>query len=118
MIENKQPLISIIVPCYNVEQYIDRCLDSIVKQTIGFNNLQVIVVNDASTDGTLEKLIQWEKQYPQNILIITYDVNIKQGGARNRGLQYADAEYIGFVDADDWIEPEMYEELYNAVVSD
>lgn len=104
--------ISIIIPCYNVEQYIDRCLESVVNQTIGLDKLEIIVVNDASTDGTLDKLYQWEKRFPENIMVITYEENLRQGGARNLGLQYATGEYIGFVDADDWIEPDMYELLY------
>ncbi|MCM1326531.1 MAG: glycosyltransferase [Bacteroidales bacterium] len=104
--------ISVIIPCYNVEQYIDRCLESVVTQTIGLDMLEIIVVNDASTDGTLEKLYQWEKRFPENIMVITYDENLRQGGARNLGLQYATGEYVGFVDSDDWIEPDMYELLY------
>lgn len=110
------PLISVIVPCYNVEKYIDRCLESIVGQTIGVENLEIILVNDASTDNTLDKLKQWEEKFPEQILVITYDENLRQGGARNIGLRYASAEYIGFVDADDWIEKEMYEELYSHTI--
>jgi len=108
----REPLISIIIPCYNVEKYIDRCMESIVGQTIGIENLQVIIVNDASTDSTLEKMREWEKKFPKNILLITYTENIRSGGARNIGLCYADAEYIGFVDSDDWIELDMYEILF------
>lgn len=104
--------ISVIIPCYNVEAYIDRCLESVMSQTIGLEHLEVIVVNDASTDKTLEKLYQWEQRFPENIMVISYEENIRQGGARNIGLQYASGEYIGFVDADDWIESSMYQELY------
>lgn len=104
--------ISIIIPCYNVEQYIDRCLESVVNQTIGLDMLEIIVINDASTDGTLGKLYEWEKRFPENIIVITYEENLRQGGARNLGLQYATGEYIGFVDSDDWIEKDMYELLY------
>lgn len=104
--------ISIIIPCYNVENYIDCCMDSIVRQTIGIENLEVILVNDASTDHTLDKLCEWEQKYPDSILVITYDENLRQGGARNQGIQYAHAEYIGFVDADDWVELDMYETLH------
>lgn len=107
--------ISIIIPCYNVENYIDRCLESIVTQTIGLDMLEIITVNDASSDGTLAKLQQWEQRYPQNIMVITYPENLHQGGARNVGLQYATGEYIGFVDADDWIEKDMYELLYEKI---
>ena len=110
-----KPLISIIIPCYNVEKYIDRCLESVVNQTIGIENLEVLCVNDASTDGTLNKLHSWERRYPNEIAVITYEVNQRQGGARNIGMKYANAEYFGFIDADDWIEPEMYEELYKVM---
>lgn len=106
-------LISVIVPCYNVERYIDRCMHSLVKQTIGISNLEIILVNDASTDGTLNKLQCWEEKYPENIMVVTYEKNIRQGGARNIGMQYATSEYIGFVDADDYVALDMYEVLYS-----
>lgn len=104
--------ISIIIPCYNVENYIDRCMQSIVAQTIGFDNLQVIFINDASTDNTIKKLENWESKFPENVIVVDYDENLRQGGARNIGLCYAAAEYVGFIDADDWIEADMYESLY------
>lgn len=104
--------ISIIIPCYNVEKCIDQCMQSIVEQTIGIKNLEIILVNDASTDATLQKLQQWEKKYPDEIAVVTYDENLRQGGARNIGLRYAASEWIGFVDADDWIEKDMYQRLY------
>lgn len=115
MVENDKlsARISVIIPCYNMEQYIDRCLESVMEQTIGLNALEVIVVNDASTDHTLDKLKEWEEKYPNNIIVVTYEENMRQGGARNIGLQYASAPYIGYVDADDWIEPDMYEEMLN-----
>lgn len=108
--------ISIIVPCYNVEKYIDRCIESIAKQTIGVENLEIILVNDASTDDTLNKMLAWEKKYSDNIMVITYDENIRQGGARNIGINYASSDYIGFVDSDDWIDPEMYMALYEKAI--
>jgi len=104
--------ISIIIPCYNVENYIDRCMRSVVNQTIGTEHLQIITVNDASTDNTLAKLIEWKERFPNEIVVISYEENLRQGGARNIGMQCADAEYLGFVDSDDWIEPDMYEKLY------
>lgn len=107
-----KPLISIIVPCYNVEKWIDRCILSLINQTIGVDNLQIILVNDASTDNTFERLKIWEEQYSEQILVISYDKNMRQGYARNVGLSYALADYIGFVDSDDWIEPQMYANLY------
>jgi len=104
--------ISVIIPCYNVEQYIGRCINSLLKQTIGLNNLELIFINDASPDNTLIKLLEYEKQYPNDIIVINSEENLKQGGARNLGLNYASADFIGFVDADDWIEMTMYEKLY------
>ncbi len=108
--------ISIIIPCYNVEQYIDRCMKSLISQTIGIDQLELILVNDASPDNTLNKLIEYEKQYPDSILVINLEQNIKQGGARNVGLKYASCDYVGFVDSDDWVEPTMYEKLYDKMI--
>ena len=62
--------ISVIIPCYNVEKYIDRCLASVAAQTIRLDKLEIICVNDASTDGTWQKLLVWERKYPQNILLV------------------------------------------------
>ena len=104
--------ISIIVPCYNVATLVPRCMNSLLNQTIGLENLEIILVNDASTDTTLEVLLEYEKQYPNNIIVINLEKNVRQGGARNIGMQYATAEYIAFVDADDWVELNMYERLY------
>ena len=105
-------ILSIIIPCYNSENYIDRCMQSVVNQTIGLERLQIITIDDASTDGTLKKLIDWKKLFPKEITVISYKENLRQGGARNIGIQCADGEYLGFVDSDDWIEPDMYEILY------
>lgn len=104
--------ISIIIPCYNVEKYIDRCVKSLVNQTIGVDLLELIFVDDASTDNTRDKLYAWEKQYPESIMVIACDENHKQGAARNIGIRYATADYIGFVDSDDYVEEDMYEKLY------
>ena len=108
-------MISVIVPCYNVEKFIDRCVDSLVSQTVGLDNLEIILINDASSDDTLSHMKKWETLYPDNILVITYDTNIRQGGAKNVGLSYARGEYIGFVDSDEWIEPQMYELLLKGI---
>lgn len=107
-----EKLVSVIVPCYNVENYIDRCVDSLVKQTLGLNCMEIILVDDCSTDCTWDHLTSLEHQYPESIIVVHCDENGRQGRARNIGLQYATAPYIGYVDADDWIEPDMYEKLY------
>lgn len=104
--------ISVIIPCYNASLYIDRCIMSIIAQTIGFNSLEIICINDASTDDTWVHLQKWEQKYPENILLVHQEVNRRQGTARNIGLQYASADWVAFVDADDWLEPDYFELLY------
>ena len=104
--------ISIITTCYNVYEYLPRCVDSLRNQTIGWENLELIFVDDASTDQTLQYLQELEGQYPENVIVIINEENQKMGIGRNIGMEYATGKYIGFVDADDWILPEMYETLY------
>lgn len=102
---------TIIVPCFNVEKYIDECMKSILDQSFGYQNLQIILVDDASVDNTRDKLIYYEKMYPDNITVICCDKNGHQGTARNIGLEYAIGEYVSFVDADDVISLDMYKIL-------
>lgn len=110
-------IISVIIPCYNVENLIDRCLDSIEKQTIGIDNLEIILVDDASTDKTWSKIEAFEQRYPESVMAIHCDENGRQGTARNIGMQYASAKYIAFIDSDDWIEEDMLESLYQPMTS-
>ena len=105
--------VSVIIPCYNPKKYLSRLVNSLLDQTIGLENLELIFVDDASTDDTLESLYQLEQQYPYNITVISNSENKKQGTARNIGMSYATGKYIGFVDADDWIAPQMYEKMYD-----
>ena len=107
--------INVIIPCYNVEHYIDRCLASVVEQTIGLEKLEIICVNDASTDGTWNKLSSWKKRYPQAFMLINCPQNGAQGKARNIGLSHASGSYITFLDADDWLEKDAYERAYQAM---
>lgn len=102
------PLISIIVPIYNVKEYLEKCLDSICSQT--YKNLEIILINDGSSDGSGE-LCDLFAQRDGRIKVI-HQANVGQSAARNRGLDIAQGEYFGFVDSDDWIEPDMYEFLY------
>lgn len=110
-------LISVILPCYNVEQYIDRCLLSITEQSIGLDNIEIICVDDFSTDKTLEKLLSWEKRYPENMMIVQNSINCRQGAARNIGLNYSTADYVTFVDSDDWLEKDYLEILYKEITT-
>lgn len=107
-----QKLISIIVPCYQAENYIERCITSLLNQSIGIESLELIFVDDASTDRTVEILQEYEKKYPDDIIVIECKQNGRQGRARNLGLEYASGKYIGFVDADDWVETVMYQHMY------
>lgn len=108
--------ISVIIPCYNVSPYIDRCMASVMNQTIGRSTLEIICIDDASADNTWECLQKWEKQFPNDIVLIRQDMNRRQGAARNLGLQYAAADWVSFVDADDWLEPDYFEILYEPVI--
>lgn len=107
--------ISVIIPCYNVEHMVTRCLESIVSQSIGYENLEIILIDDASTDDTVVVLEEWERKYPDNILLIKCEKNGKQGTARNVGLLYATGDYISFVDSDDKIHKKMYEILLKII---
>lgn len=105
--------VSVIVPVYNVESYLKRCLNSLVNQTL--NDIELILVNDASTDNSLNILKNYASEY-NNIIVIDSKVNLRQGGARNLGIQKATGEYIGFVDSDDWVSLDMFEKLYKKAV--
>lgn len=106
--------VSVIIPCFNATKWLPKCFLSLVQQTIGIENLELIFVNDASTDNgaTWEMLCEFEKAYPESIIIIDLPENRRQGGARNEAIMYASGEYISFVDADDWVELNLYERVY------
>lgn len=108
--------VSVITPCYNSEKYLGECLESLEKQTIGIENLEIILVNDASTDNTWEMILEFEKKYPESVIAINLPENRRQGGARNEGLKYATGEYIAFLDSDDKAVPETYEQVYQRAV--
>lgn len=103
------PDISVIIPVYNVGQYVGKCLDSLISQT--FPNIEIICVNDCSTDNSLEILKSYEAR-DNRIVVVDLPENIKQGGARNIGIKMARAPYLAFVDSDDWVSHDMYEKLY------
>lgn len=103
--------ISIIIPVYNVEKYIARCLDSVLSQT--YKDLEVILVNDGSKDRSLN-ICKWYQKKDSRIVIID-KVNEGVSIARNTGIDAATGKYIGFVDADDWIEPNMYENMLKTI---
>ena len=100
-------MISVIVPVYNVEPYLRKCLDSIINQT--YQNLEILLVDDGSSDKCGEICDQYAKL--DNRIKVFHTANRGLSEARNLGLDNAKGEYIGFVDPDDWIEPDMYELL-------
>ncbi len=105
----KQKLISVVVPVFNNEKYVNRCIDSILNQT--YENLEVILVDDGSTDGSIKICEDW-KQKDKRIKIITQK-NLGAAAARNNGAKQATGDFVSFVDNDDWLRPEMYETMIN-----
>jgi len=101
------PRISIIIPIYNVNKYLRECLDSIINQTL--KTIEIICVNDGSTDNSLE--IIKEYIYDNRIIIINKN-NSGYGDSMNQGLNIASGEYIGIVESDDFIDINMFENLY------
>ncbi len=101
-------LISVIVPVYNVELYLEQCLNSIINQT--YKNLEIILVNDGSTDNS-GVICDLYANIDNRIIVIHKD-NGGVSSARNAGLNVAKGNFIGFVDPDDWIADDMYEKLY------
>lgn len=104
-------MISVIVPVYNVEMYIDQCLKSIVNQTYG--DLEIILINDGSTDNCGEICDKWALM-DERICVI-HQQNQGLSSARNAGMKIASGEFISFVDSDDWIHPQMFEKLLNSI---
>lgn len=102
--------LSIIVPVYGVEKYIDKCLDSLVKQSL--KEIEIIVVNDGTKDNSQKIIDKYVKKYPDKIKSYIKE-NGGQGSARNYGLKKATGEYIGYVDSDDFVEKDMYKKLYD-----
>lgn len=102
--------VSVIVPIYNVEKYLSRCLDSLINQTL--KEIEIICVNDGSTDNSLEILKEYHLK-DSRIKIINKQ-NAGLSAARNSGLKIASGEYIGFVDSDDWVDLNFFEKLYNS----
>ncbi|MBL0052073.1 MAG: glycosyltransferase family 2 protein [Bacteroidetes bacterium] len=102
--------VTVIIPVYNTQDYLQQCLDSVINQSL--TDIEIICINDGSTDNSLSILKEYVVQ--DNRLRI---IDIERGGqgtARNLAIKEATGEYVGFVDSDDWIENDMFEELYNS----
>lgn len=109
--------VSVIIPVYNVELYIERCVRSLMEQTL--DNLQIIFVNDCSPDNSLNIIKRVLKDYParrDQVIILEHENNRGSAAARNTGLEYAEGEYIIHCDSDDWVEKDIYEKLLRKAI--
>lgn len=101
--------VSVIVPVYNTEKYLKRCMDALVHQTL--EDIEIIAVNDGSTDSSIEILKKYESEFPTKVRVITKK-NGGQATARNLGIREATGEFIGFADSDDYVDTTMFEKMY------
>lgn len=106
-------MISVIVPVYNAEKYLDRCIQSLIKQT--YKNIEVVLVDDGSSDNSSKICQSYANDY-DHISFYRMEKNAGQVAAYTLGIKKSNGDLIGFVDSDDWIEPTMYEELINSLV--
>ena len=106
-------LISVIVPVYNVEAFLEKCVDSLIAQT--YQNLEIILVDDGSTDSSGRLCDELKKKDPR--IVVVHKENGGLSSARNAGIAVAKGDYFGFVDSDDYVEPDMYETMLKAVQS-
>lgn len=114
----EKPLISIIIPCYNVEKYIDRCLQSVVCQT--YSNIEVLLIDDCGTDGTMDKIASFISNYEGAIsfTVIKQEYNQGQSAGRNVGIRHAKGKYLYFMDSDDYISEDCLQLLYHEFEKD
>lgn len=109
-----RPLISVIVPIYNVEKYLDRCVESIANQT--YKHLEIILVDDGSPDNCSQMCDEWAEK--DNRIKVVHKENGGLSDARNAGLKIATGEIVSFIDSDDWIELDMFEKMLNRMQED
>ena len=103
---------SVIIPVYNVEEYLRETIDSVVNQTIGFeDNIQIILVNDGSPDNSEEICLEYKEKYPDNIIYIKQE-NAGVSAARNKGIEAAEGEFSNFLDSDDLWSLTAFENVY------
>lgn len=106
--------LSVIIPVYNVEKYIGECLDSVVNQSIGIDNIEVIIVNDNSCDSTLDIISQYADKYP-SFKLISNKSNLGPGESRNMALKEVSSDYVTYLDADDFISQNAYEDALSKI---
>ena len=103
--------VSVIVPCYNAEKFVNKCVDSLINQD--YQNLEIILINDGSLDNTLNILREYEKKY-KNVKVLTHK-NIGLGATRNKGIKNATGDYITFLDSDDWFKKDYVSTLVSNI---
>jgi len=108
------PAVSVVVPVHNGAAYLPQCLDSLVSQTL--QEIEIILVNGASTDESLTIVREYERRHPDKVVVIDSEVDLGPGGHRNLGIKAARADYVGFVDADDWADTTMFAKLHQKAV--
>ena len=109
------PKVSIIVPVYNTEKYLRKCLDSLVNQTL--RSIEIVIVNDGSKDSSPEIIKEYIDNYPEKFIYASQE-NSGQAVARNKAIKMCSGEYVGFLDSDDFVRTDMFERMYNTAVSE
>ena len=109
------PKVSVIVPFYNVEGYIEKCLETLVNQTL--QDIEIILVNDGSKDRSVNIVKKFQRNYPEKIVYLEKE-NGGLSDARNYAIPYAKGKYIAFLDSDDYVEKDMYQKMYNLAVKE
>ena len=110
-------MVSVVIPVYNTEKYLRRCMDALLAQTLDKSKMELIIVNDGSTDSSPQIIEEYRQRYPD--LIKVYNkTNGGQATARNLGISKATGDYIGFADSDDYVDPELFKKLYDRAVKE
>ena len=118
MVETMKSKISLIIPVFNVESYLRKALDSVIAQTFGFENIEVILIDDASTDGSADIIREYADKYDNIIGFYLDECSGYPGRPRNIGLDNATSDYIMFLDSDDYLESTACEALYQTIISE
>lgn len=113
---NISPKVSVIVPIYGVAQYLRKCIDSILAQSL--DDIEIILVNDCSPDPLEDEICKAYRNQDNRVIYLKNETNVGQGESRNRGIKIAKGDYIGFVDGDDYIHPDMYKVMYERAVEE
>lgn len=109
-----KPFFSLIIPCYNVIQFINQGLETLVNQT--FKDFEIIFIDDCSTDDTYNFIANYKDKSSLDITLIKNERNCGPGQSRNNGINIANGQYITFMDSDDWLEHTFFEEMYNCII--